>query len=66
MAVAQHDETFYIVGGYNGNIIGGIFDTIYKYEASDESWQLMGNRMKTSRYRATAMMVNASLFPTCN
>ena len=67
-SVAQHDNTFYVVGGYTGEGPGGEtrFDTIYRYEASDESWQLMPNRMKIGRNGATAMIVNSTLFPTCD
>ena len=65
-SVAQHDDTFYILGGYSINSQNILFDTIYMYEASDESWRLMPNRMKYGRFGATAMMVNASLFPTCD
>ena len=66
-AVAQHDETFYIVGGMarTGDGIAR-FDTVYRYEVSDESWQLMPNRMKYDRQGATAMMVNSSIFPACD
>ena len=63
MAVAQHEDTFYIIGGYYG---GSYFDTIYRFEVSDESWRLMPNRMKNERIAATAMMVNSSIFPTCD
>ena len=62
-AVAQHEDTFYIIGGYGGS---SYLDTIYQFEISDESWRLMPNRMKDARYAATAMMVNSSLFPTCD
>ena len=65
-SVAQHEDTFYILGGYISIFQSVLFDTIYRYEASDESWQLMPNRMKYGRFGATAMMVNASLFPTCD
>lgn len=62
MAVAQHDETFYVVGGYDSD---SVLDTIYRYEVSSESWQLMPNRMKYARDVPTAMMVNSSIFPAC-
>ena len=65
LAVAQHEDTFYIVGG-GGGYEGPPFDTIYRYEISDESWQLMPNRMKYARFGATAMMVDSSIFPTCD
>ena len=65
-SVAQLDDTFYILGGYISIFQPDLFNTIYRYEASDESWQLMPNRMKYGRFGATAMMVNASLFPTCD
>ena len=65
MAVAQHDTTFYIVGGRHQTQVV-VSDTIYRYKVSDESWELMPNRMKYERYGATPMMVNASLFPTCD
>ena len=62
-AVSQHEDTFYIIGGRDGS---SYFDTIYRFEVSDESWRLMPNRMKDARYAVTAMMVNSSLFPTCD
>ena len=65
-SVAQHDNTFYVVGGWDGFDTESRFDTIYRYEASDESWQLMPNRMKIARNGATAMIVNASIFPNCD
>ena len=61
--VAQHDETFYIVGGFDGS---SSLDTVYQYEVSNESWRLMPNRMRYERWAATAMMVNSSIFPTCD
>ena len=65
-SVAQHDGTFYVVGGETDPTFPATrLDTIYQYEASDESWRLMPNRMKYERYGATPMMVNASIFPTC-
>ena len=63
-SVVQHDNTFYVVGGIDGD--DKVLDTIYRYEASDESWQLMPNRMKFARLGATSMMVNASIFPSCD
>ena len=63
-SIAQHDNTFFVIGGEDDN--GNLLDTIYRYEASDESWQLMPNRMKFARSGATSMMVNASIFPTCD
>ena len=68
-AVVQHDETFYLVGGYTYDYedVGPVyFDTIYRFEVSDDSWQLMPNRMKYARDVATAMMVKSSIFPTCD
>ena len=62
-AVAQVEDTFYVVGGGSGT---GMLDTIYRFEGSDESWQLVPNRMKSARYWHTAMIVNASIFPTCD
>ena len=65
--MAQHDSTFYAVGGAGSYQTGDVyFDTIYKFEVSDESWKLMPNRMKYERESATAMMVNSSIFPTCD
>lgn len=67
MSIAQHDETFYVVGGNTDPTFPVTrLDTIYRYEAGDESWRLMPNRMKYERYGATPMMVNASMFPACN
>ena len=63
-SVAQHDNMFYVVGGIDDG--DNRLDTIYRYEATDESWQLMPNRMKFGRYEATSMMVNASIFPSCD
>ena len=68
-AVAQHDDTFYLVGGYKYDYDIGApvyFDTIYRYEASSESWRLMPNRMKYGEDGVTAMIVNSSIFPTCD
>ena len=62
-AVAQNEDTFFIVGGHHD--WRSPFDTIYRFEVSDESWTLMPNRMKYARAGATAMMVNSSIFPTC-
>jgi len=64
-ALAQVEDTFYVVGG-QATTKGVDLDTIYRFESSDESWQLMPNRMKYPRYGATAMIVNASIFPTCD
>ena len=65
-AVAQHEDTFFVVGGYSyDGSSESDFDTIYRFEVSDESWTLMPNRMKYARAGATAMMVNSSIFPTC-
>ena len=63
-SIAQHDDTFYVIGGVDGD--SNLLDTIYRYEASEESWQLMPNRMKFARFGATSTMVNASIFPTCD
>ena len=65
-AVVQHEGTFYIIGGFDLFGVGSHLDTIYRFEISDESWRLMPNHMKNGRTGATAMMVNSSLFPTCN
>ena len=66
-SVAQHDKTFYLVGGeVDPTFPISHVDTIYQYEASDESWRLMPNRMKYERYGVTAMMVDASMFPACD
>ena len=66
-AVAQHEGTFYLVGGMtNPNFPVTRLDTIYRYEPSDESSMLMPNRMKFEREGVTAMMVDASLFPACD
>ena len=62
-AVAQHKDTFYIIGGDDGS---SSLNTIYRFEVSDESWRLMPNRLKFERKWATAMMVKSSLFPTCD
>ena len=68
MAVAQDEDSFYIVGGSDTNIGATLrdMDTIYRYEATTESWQIMPNRMKHGRYSPTAMMVKRSIFPKCD
>ena len=30
--MAQGEDTFYVVGGYNGSFVTGAFDTVYRYE----------------------------------
>ena len=65
-AVAQHEGTFYLVGGMTRTFPTERLDTVYRYEPSDESWTLMPNRMKFEREGVTAMMVDASLFPACD
>ena len=66
-SVAQQGNTFYLVGGETDPTFPVTrLDTVYRYEASDESWTLMPNRMKSERYGATAMTVDASLFPSCD
>ena len=30
--VAQAEDTFYVVGGYNGSFAIGAFDTVYRYK----------------------------------
>ena len=70
-SIAQQDNTFYVVGGAmiieeDGFLDVVPLDTVYRYEASDESWQLMPNKMKIGRNGATSMIVNSTLFPTCD
>ena len=66
MAVAQDEDSFYIVGGRDSHVGGRDMDTIYRYEATAESWQIMPNRMKHGRRSPTAMMVKRSIFPKCD
>ena len=63
--VAQHGNTFYLVGGYDGSY-NYDSDRIYRFEVSDESWTLMPNRLKYARRDPAVMMVKRSVFPTCN
>ena len=42
-AVAQHEDTSYIIGGYYG--FAPDLDTIYRFKVSDEGWTLMPNRI---------------------
>ena len=63
MAVAQDEDSFYIVGGEDW---AGDANTIHRYEATNESWKIMPNRMKHGRTSPTAMMVKRSIFPKCD
>ena len=62
--VAQHGDTFYIVGGYDPT--ASDLDTIYRYEVEEDSWTLLPNRMTYTREAPTAMVVKSSIFPSCD
>ena len=61
-AVAQHDESFYIIGGWDGS---SYLDTIYHYNLSNDTWALLPNTMTFPRDGATAMIVKSTIFPSC-
>ena len=71
LAVAQHEESFYVVGGYNvwwnsSDLVNNTaLDTIYHYNVMKDSWTLLPHRMKYERQQATAMIVDSSIFPSC-
>ena len=63
--VAQHEDTFYIVGGYSNQLVSDL-DTIYRYDVAEDSWTLLPNRMTYTREAPTAMIVRSSIFPSCD
>ena len=63
-AVAQHEESFYIIGGLD--YYGKYLDSIYHYNVMDDSWTLLQDRMEYPRCYATAMIVNSLIFPSCD
>ena len=49
------------MGGNKANYL----DTVYKYEAKNESWTLMPERMSQPKHAVAAFLVNPEEFPSC-
>ena len=41
-------------------------DTVHKYIASDDSWELMLGRLSVGRETPAAMLVSLDAFPSCS
>ena len=62
-AVVPFEETFLIIGGYDGT--NGVYiDKVYRYTTAEGDWQEMPPSMKLSEAKShlTAMIVPSSLF----
>jgi hypothetical protein len=46
--------------------IAEVYNTIYKYDIKNEDWILQEVELQVARQYASSMMVNASLFPSCD
>ena len=57
-AVVPYEDTFLLVGGYNGNYLGDV----YRYDPSGDEWVKQTNELKLPRHSHTAVLVQQSLF----
>ena len=64
-ASVQYNSTFLVVGGITALNTGQELDSIYQYEATTESWELLPQTLSSPTYSHTAFMVPASIFPKC-
>ena len=57
-AVVPYEDTFLLVGGYNGNYLGDV----YRYNPSGDEWVKLTTELKLPRHSHTALLVQQSLF----
>ena len=60
-AVVPYEDTFLLVGGYNGNYLADV----YQYDANGDEWVKLTNELKVPRHSHTAVLVQQSLFQDC-
>ena len=63
-AVVHLNETFLLVGGYDGDTQLPL-DTIYKYEKADDSWILLETKLPYAAAKPVAMIVDIDIFTPC-
>ena len=59
-ASVQLQNTFAIVGGYDGRSSQRVLDTIITFDTQNENWILSNQRLRTGRAEHTAFLVNDS------
>ena len=57
------DNSFLILGGETGS--SKLSDLIYRYNAGDDTWELLDARLSTPARGVAATMVNSYIFPSC-
>ena len=62
-AAVQLDTTFLLVGGGTNEWYGS--DLIYRYDTTDNSWELLEARLPGAVTGVAATMVNSYIFPSC-
>jgi len=62
-ATVQYQDTFILVGGRNSSLV--TVDTLYMYQASDESWIELDAKLQSGKKDVIAMLVKKSNFPQC-
>ena len=62
-SVVPYDDSFFLVGGYNGN--DGYIGEIYRYSAASDEWIELKAKLKTPRSHHVSLLVQQSLFPAC-
>jgi hypothetical protein len=61
MNVIPFENTFLLVGGYNGTQM----TEIVKYTRIGEKWEVLPQTLKAAGYNFFSMMVDTDLFPGC-
>ena len=61
-AAVPYGSTFLLVGGGGDDYR----DTIHKYIASTDEWELMPERLSIGRETPAAMLVHLDMFPSCS
>ena len=66
-AVVAYENSFLLVGGYNGLFdgVGGEMADVYQYRAEEDGWVRMEGELKTARSNHVALLVSRALFPEC-
>ena len=66
-SAVPYDNSFLLVGGYNGLVdgVGGDTSDVYQYIAETDEWVLLATKLETPRQRHVALLVEQSLFPEC-
>ena len=60
-AVVPYEDTFLLVGGYNGNYLADVF----QYNPNDDEWAKLTTELKIPRHSHIAVLVQQSLFHEC-